>query len=248
MVTGLRTKVSLEPWTEQRLELYLLRNNGTVHRCHCNILECMDHMKRWRETPNPHAVLNEATSHITWEHIVHRLRQFDIDVNKLDLELYEELRACDTYNALTTKLLEIQRLRRSGALEERSRKWKQEGWREYDEKLKKKARDEVYVGNNNKRFSHAFPLGIDVHELEEMTLTKALQSRYVEPELPELVVLQEEPQDYWQLCKAKVGGWLMYPAWRYIIVTIVLLGGLLGGFAYIQFQHEGCGDDCLAHD
>jgi hypothetical protein len=209
-------------------------------------------MRRWRESPNPPRILNEDRGQITWKHVVRHLGQLGIDVNKLDLALYEELRACDTYNALTTKLLEIQKLQRTGALEDRSKKWKREGIKKYDEMLRAEAKTKFTVGLNNKRFSHQYPRGIDVNELGEILATHALLRIHVEPKPKEQVDQkqleeQAEPKMLWRSGVDVVKGWLWYPAWRYIIVSTIVMGGLVGGFTYFQLQHKVCGNECLGN-
>ncbi|KAF2624199.1 hypothetical protein BU25DRAFT_461383 [Macroventuria anomochaeta] len=159
-----------------RLELYFLRRHTVVHRRYCNILEFLEHVKRWRALPNPTKVLDYDGGKIPWKHIVGRLGKFEVDFRKLDGGLYEELRACENYNDLTAKLFEIQQLQKSGALEKRFKKWKEQGDRMLHNKLKAETSSKFTVGLNNKRFSHKHPLGIDANDLEAEKLTQATQN------------------------------------------------------------------------
>lgn len=231
MIQGLPTKLTHEAtYTDQRLELYFLRHGATVHRRECNILEFIEHVKRWHALPNPAKVLGDDGAMTPWKKLVELLGLLDVDSKKIDLELYNELRACEG-TELTAKLLEVQKLQRSGELDQRFKQWE-----EKQEKIEEKCKDDLYT----RWFAHANPLG------SHATAKKSANEG--DTDQPSAVRQLEEQAE------AKVKGWrrgpaavkrcLNYPAWRYILY-IVLIAAAIGGWTFTQMRNKGCGDSCL---
>ena len=162
------------------------------------------HMRRWRLVPNPAKVLDFDADDITWRHIVDRLDEFGIDSRKLDGVLYEELKACESYNALTGKLFEIKQLLKSGVLERRYKNWKEHGDKIIYGHLKAETDARFPVGLNNKRFSHRFPLGMEANDPQIELLTQPLES--------DMVVKQTEkqvgPETWWRMAHNALKRWL----------------------------------------
>jgi hypothetical protein len=95
----------------------------------------------------------------------------------------------------------------------------------------------------SKRFSHAYPLGIDVDDEEEMERSKAFAKRpVVEQMQPEEQVDVEE--SWYEKRWDAVNRWIRYPAWRYILTCAVFVGFIIL-WAWHQMKSRGCGDQCL---
>ena len=222
-----------------------------MHRRYCNLLEFIIQVRRWCLVPNPAKVLDYDGDTIPWRHIVDRLGKFEVDFRKLDGELYEELKACENYNALTNKLFEIQQLQKSGALEQRYKKWKEHGDKIINSKLKAETDRRFPVGLNNKRFSHRHPLGVDANDPEARPRRQAAPKFRVVPKDQKQLEEQAEPKKWWKTCGGTawkaVKRWLKYPAWRYIVFVLVVFVPFLGGFVYMSARQKGCGDKCLDH-
>lgn len=147
------------------MELYFLRHFAVVHRRHCNILEFVEHLNRWKVLANPAKVLDYDGGRMHWKYIVERLGLVNVDSKKIDMKLYEELRTCENEDALAVKLLEVQQLRNSGALEQRFKRWEEVAERTLFNRWKAETAKTADAGFYNKRFSHRHPMGVDVNDL-----------------------------------------------------------------------------------
>ncbi|KAJ4985379.1 hypothetical protein SVAN01_09134 [Stagonosporopsis vannaccii] len=202
------TKSTEEPThTDHRLELYFLRRHAIVHRRYCNILEFIVHMKRWQQLPNPARVLDYDGDTITWTHIVDRLAEFDVDFRELDGPLYEKLRACEDDDALTARLFEIKFLQTSGTLAQRCKRWKDHGDAIVDGQLKNETDRRYPMGLNNKRFSHRYPLGVDVNDFEaepfEWTADGTARQSDKDKKQQRQLAQLTKPGEWWTALEAK---------------------------------------------
>ncbi|KAH6618994.1 hypothetical protein C7974DRAFT_416328 [Boeremia exigua] len=250
LTQGLATQCTEEKkYTDQRLELYFLRRHAVVQRRYCNVLEFIVHMRRWRQLPNPAKVLDYAGGNLSWIHIVDRLKRANIEAEKLDGGLYEELRDCETYEALTAKIREIKQLQTDGVLERRYKEWQDQGDAIVDSQLKDETNRKTLVSLNNKRFSHRHPLGVDVNDPEASMLD--LTAHGTATQQMQLAACAT-PRSKWKwtcgACTALKQA-LVYPAWRYIIFTSVVFIPLLTVLVYLWIKgpSKGCGEMCLDH-
>lgn len=236
-------------YTDQRLELYILRRHA-VHRRECNILEFTEHAKRWRALPNPAKIYGDEGARTPWKKIANQLRQLNVDFRQIDLKTYNELRASEG-ETLHNRIRQVQQWQKSGALEQRWKEFRENEEAEFAKylpELEAQRKDERGDGMNNRRFSHARPLGVETNAARITPQTEAA-ARNPEGQVQiEPMQLEEQPE-------AKMGTWLRtgwttvqrcccYPAWRYIIVIFVLGSGI-GGWVLYWMRNKGCGDQCL---
>lgn len=217
-----------------------------MHRRSCNVLEFIVHMRRWQRLPNPTRVLDYDGDTITWAHIVDRLDEFDVDFRELDGPLYEKLRACEDEDALIAILFEVKFLQTSGMLEQRCKDWKDQGAQIVDSQLKDETDRRYPMSLNNKRFSHRYPMGVDVHDFEAEIMWTAEGAKGQSDADKKLLA---NPGKWWTACGSmawhSTRRYCHYPAWRYIVFTAVVFVPLLGGLVYMWLQEDGCGDRCL---
>lgn len=193
-------------------------------------------MRRWRLLPNPGRVLDYDGDKISWTYIVDQLSDIKVNFRELDGELYEKLRACESDDALKSTLSEIQRLQNSGELEERYSSWKDTSGEILDNQLRDETDRRYPRSLNNRRFSHRFPLGVDVNDPEAELLGEPIgdgtgrKSAVAEQQLAK--------PTKWRRC------W-NYPPWRYIIYPSLIFVPAMGGLIYMWLQEDGCGDRCL---
>jgi hypothetical protein len=150
--------------------LYFLRRHGIIHLRSCNILEFIEHINRWRDIPNPAHILElgvpvQCQGKISWTHIVKRMRDLDIDPAKLDMEMYQVLQNVETYRDLTAKLLEFKEMVDNGTYDERFKAWEEVREQKlHDWQTRIMNKKGIVRGSSDKRFSHQYPLGIEVDD------------------------------------------------------------------------------------
>ncbi|XPS71880.1 hypothetical protein M3J09_004054 [Ascochyta lentis] len=209
-----------------------------VHRRACNILEFLEHIKRWRELPNPANVLGDDGAKTPWSRIVSQLRLLEVDFTKIDLSLYDELRGCEG-NALTVLLSRTQQWQKSGELERRFQRWREEQRAAFERERKAEMQND---GSYRLRFSHTHPLG-------KRADAEILGPKPEETQQPEQMQLEEQAKvnkKWVKGCKTvgrAVTRCFKHPAWRYLIYSL-LLGIGICGWAYSQTRDKGCGDHC----
>lgn len=205
-------------------------------------------MKRWSALPNPARVLDYDGDAITWTHIVNRLGDSGINFRKLDGDWYEKLRACESEDALTSRLSELKFLHDSRALEQRYKRWKDLGSDLIDSQLREETNSRYPMGLNNKRFSHHYPLGIDVYDYETEPLEQTNDKSGAGVHGTQLTQLVES-RKWWKVCRSVAWNttkkYWNYPAWRYIIFPLIVFGPLMAGLVYTWLQEDGCGKLCL---
>lgn len=161
-------------------------------------------MKRWQQLPNPLKVLDYDGDTITWTHIVDRLEELEVDFRELDGPMYEKLRACEDDDALAARLFEVKFLQTSGALAQRYLKWRDEGDAVIDRQLRDET-DRMYpMSLNNRRFSHRFPMGLDINDFEAEAIelsTEGAVRRSAEDKKHQQL---SRPRRWWEACKSMV--------------------------------------------
>lgn len=248
------------------MALYFLRRHGIAHLRYCNILEFIEHIKRWRKIPNPAHLLElgvpgQGKGTISWSYIVQRMDDYKIDPAKLDMKMYKELLDIKTYRDLTAELIKIKEMAEDGTLDERYKKWEEVREKTlYHWQTTIMADRKCDSGTNNKRFSHRYPLGIDVHDPRaDPSLQAFLQAKKAEsmfeaaqaaaeaarsplPPSPgeEQLQAQEQAKKRWYVTCwtapfVAMKGW----GWPYIIFPLIVFVPLFGGFTWANMGSGG---------
>lgn len=161
---------------------------------------------------------------------------------------YYELQNITTYRALTAALLEMKKATEDGAYEERWKKYAKTQDRElFDWQIKIMHNKKTETGTNNKRFSHRFPMGIDVDDPQtDPSLQAFLDAKKAEraraareaakatgsPLLANLDELKL-PRKWYVLVFVNPYRWLKNDVgWPYIIFCLILCVPLIGGFMW----------------
>ncbi|KAF3048093.1 hypothetical protein E8E12_010238 [Didymella heteroderae] len=256
LISGVKIHSQKEAdYEDHRLALYFLRRHGIAHLRYCNILEFIEHIKRWREIPNPAHVLElgvpvQYMGSIAWTHIVKRMRDLEIDPHKLDMQQYQVLQNITTYRILTAALLEMKQADEDGTYDERFKKWNKGSDKvlfDWQTRIMNNRRQDS--GMNNRRFSHRYPKGIDADDpRSDPSLQACLEAKKAErsradkeaakqataagsPLLPPPdQVEQQKSRKKWYAVVfldpvQRVKTW----SWSYIIFSLLIFTPLIGG-------------------
>ncbi|KAF1925461.1 uncharacterized protein M421DRAFT_7935 [Didymella exigua CBS 183.55] len=261
-ILGVKIEGKKEPdYEDHRLALYFLRRHGIAHLRYCNILEFIEHIKRWRQIPNPAHLLELGISGqgggcITWTYIVQRMKDLDIDPAKLDMEFYQGLIEVKTYRDLTARLLKLKEMAEDGTLDERFQKWdKVRDKRLYDWQTTIMAEKKNDPGMNNRRFSHRHPMGIAMDDpradpsLQAFLEAKKAEAAFeaaqaaAEAAVPDSPLLPPSDEEQLQAQKQAKKKWYVTCwaaplkamkgwGWSYIVYSLLVLLPLIGGFTW----------------
>ncbi|KAF2036127.1 hypothetical protein EK21DRAFT_83840 [Setomelanomma holmii] len=178
----------------------------------------------YKQTPNP---LNVACDHpdakSSWHEVVQRLRQRQMDISKIDPDLYHQLTVeCDR-DSLNSTLDEIKEQSMRGELETRYNTWKNQESARNSPAPSRSAHDSARQSDlYTKRFTHEHPLGIAVNDLKELEKERKLAEGDVAVNAGQQSEKKTSGKMWSQVCS--VSG-------RAAIVSLIALG-LLGGVVY----------------
>ncbi|KAJ4381117.1 hypothetical protein N0V86_003464 [Didymella sp. IMI 355093] len=206
----------------------------------------------WRDIPNPAHILElgvpvQCQGKIAWSHIVKRMRDLDIDPAKLDMKAYQVLQNVETYRDLTAKLLELKETVDNGTYDERFKAWEEVREKKlYNWQTRTMNKKGTVRGLNDKRFSHQYPLGIEVDDPRvDPSLQRFMEAKKEEAArdakeaaaaaraagCPLLPPPEEQPKKTWiQRLKGL--------PWVYFIFSIIVFGPLVFWVLYGNMSQD----------
>lgn len=193
---------------------------------------------------------------IAWTHIVKRMREFDIDPHKLDMQRYMVLQNITTYRVLTAALLDMKKANEDGTYEERWKKYAKNQEKEFFDwqtRIMHNKKSILDSGTNNRRFSHRYPKGIDVDDpRSDPSLQAFLEAKKIERARAEkqaakeaaaaespLLPKPDEPElkkTWYEIVFVVPVQWVKSWGWSYIIFSFLIFAPFIGGFTWANMS------------
>ncbi|KAF1829979.1 hypothetical protein BDW02DRAFT_573469 [Decorospora gaudefroyi] len=151
------------------LRLYKHAGDGIIKVRYVTLANLLEFAQAWVRTPNPARVSGDhPKAKNLWVDIAAKLREREVDIRKIDLELYHELTMKLEGEELVHKLDEISQWHKDGSLNDRFAAWVHVAEQQASLSRQANTDDKPLDGMYSKRFTHKYPLGRPRSELSDI--------------------------------------------------------------------------------
>jgi hypothetical protein len=216
-----------------RLRLYKHSGPGAIRVTHVKLADFFKMAHAWQRTPNPARFASDhPDGKNSWADIAPKLRARDVDLSKIDLDLYYDLIMKCPHADLPGKLDEIVQWSQDGTLDQRYNTWTQQTARSAAASRVTNDTDKGRLdGLYSKRYTHTYPMGrprSEVYDLEKADRRATRASRGL--------TLTEKPDD-------KVKGWWAKRKERrrscyFAMFMALIFASIIGSMVWAMASHS----------
>jgi hypothetical protein len=208
------------------LQLYKHTGPGVIKPTQVKLWSFHKMAQAWHLTPNPARFASDLPdAKNSWVDIAAQLRAQNVDLHKIDLELYYDLTMNCPTSDLPTKLSEVVHWSRDGTLDTR--------FATYTETAARSAANSENKGGGlsdmyAKRYTHRYPLGRPRSEIDE--LEKA--ERRANKATAHQIVEKKEPDTWWGRKKE------LRRKWMFGLFMALIFGSIIGSMVWAMASHS----------